>query len=248
MKKPLSALLMGLALTAAPALSWSAASLTVSVTSPAGSSSLEYSRRLVTSMLMTPCLATTDIDGTANVFGAVGPGPQAGVTVNNPFDQLLVTIRGANSDDDRDGAYDYDLYVLLVNQSGDGDGTTPATIANSRFFVFSRYDRYTDNLTPGVEVYLRATSADLNLDPAPVYLRAADFASATINETLLGGNIAFDGYGLAQGTWLVVAILSTETEIDFTEPRTWAKWDAKPFILGAPWNVDKTCSEPPPSP
>lgn len=237
MNKPLSALLMGLALSAVPALSWSAASLTVSVTSPAGSSSLEYSRRLVTSMLMTPCLATTDIDGTANVFGAVGPAPQTGVTVNNPFDQLLVTIRGANSDDDRDGAYDYDLYVLLVNQSGDGSA---ADIANSRFFVFSRYDRYTDDLTPGVEVYLRATTADLN--PTEVYLRSTDFASATINETLLGGNIAFDGYDLAKGTWLVVAILSTQTEIDFTDPRTWAKWDAKPFILGAPWNVGATCA------
>lgn len=240
MKTPTYLLLLATSIILIPNTSWAATSISVRIDAPTGSASREFGNRLLRSMTLTPCLTSSDIEAGANIYGAVGPAPQDGIEVDNPFDQFSFEITGSNSDDDDDGFYDYDLYVLLVNLSGDGSA---ATIAESQFFVFSRYDLYTDALTPGVVVYLQSDASAL--DPTQPYLRAEDFIDRRIDETLLGGSIAVDNYSLAQGTWLAVAILGTEDDIDFQDPRTWAKWDAEPFLLGAPWDINATCDPEP---
>ncbi len=231
--KPLSklGLLGGLLLSASVGMA--APSVSVKVTAPTGSASKEFNSKIVKSMLYTPCV---DASGGAIDFGNVGT--LTGTSVDNSFDQFLIKVTGTNSDEAKDGEVDFDLYFFLVNIGADG---SLADITNSQFYQFSRYDAF--STTPsGVSVYLdqTATEATTNGVARPL-LRAEDFSSTTIDETILGGTIAFDAFSLPQGTWLAIAMLGDATgtgpAIDFKDPRTWAAWDAVPFILGTPWRT-----------
>lgn len=225
---------------------WSAASVAVSVTAPSSSSGAVSGKSIVKSMIFSPCVnAATDFGGAT--IGTVTVKP---VSVSNFFDQLNIKITGSNDDADKDKIYDYDLYFFLVNTGGTGSAI-PTTLADYQFYVFRRYNAGgvvtgSPQKLYGVDVTLRTDATDTGLtNAAPdMLLRAADFSSATINEVIFGGDIFFDGYSLPQGTWLAVAILSKAgTALDLNEPKTWAVWDAVPFILGTPWKTttNKTC-------
>jgi hypothetical protein len=223
--KPLSklGLLGGLLLSASVGMA--APSVSVKVTAPTGSASKEFNSKIVKSMLYTPCV---DASGGAIDFGNVGT--LTGTSVDNSFDQFLIKVTGTNSDEAKDGAYDFDLYVFIVNIGASG---TAADIANAQFYQFSRIDAF--GTTTGVTLDIFALAA--NLDSNKMLLRAADFSSATIDETIMGGTIWFDQFSLPQGTWMATAIVADNATVDFEDPKTWAAWDAVPFILGTPWRT-----------
>jgi hypothetical protein len=173
-----------------PALSFSAVGLSVSVTRPIGSASQAYNSSFSRNIIFSPCVNESTVFG--NVAGV------AGVTVNSFFDQFQVKITATNQDVNSDGSFEYDLYFFLVNVSASG---TVADIANNQFYVFRRYDAFTVDtaaILNGVEVVLKENAAAL--DNNDIYLRAQDFSTAVINETIFGGNISFDSFNLLQGT------------------------------------------------
>lgn len=210
-----------------PAMTLSAAEIEVTV-EPAADSAADEFEFIPGDTPFTPCLSTGD--------GTVTFGDQE---VDNPFDQFLITIEGSNDTNATTGALEYSLYVFLVNTAGDGSASDDVT--NSQIFAFSRSYGDADGQQQ-VRVALVDTAANLDkAEDAHTYLYNTQMPGEDIEEILMGGNLAFDAYGLNEGTWVAVAILGDSSSIDFTDIKTWAAWDAFPFMLGAPWNTGGAC-------
>ena len=230
---------------------WSAASIVVSVTAPSTSSAALLGKNIVKSMIFSPCV---NYDKTTPVaFGAVTFNPALTppittpkgqvVTDSNHIDQLSVKITGSNDDVNKDKIYDYDVYFFFVNLSAKGVLSATPALSDYQFYNFRRYDAgvYGSGRLSGVEIVLLLNSASsassLPGPPAPL-LKAKDFSAPAINDVLLGGDFGIDGYNLPHGTWLAVGILMPEgVAPNLNDPKSWAYWDAVPFILGTPWST-----------
>jgi len=77
---------------------------------------------------------------------------------------------------------------------------------------------------------------------AHTYLSADENLGGKISETLMRSYIRFDE--LQKGIWSLVGIVGPKVDpadptavitLNFSDPSTWAAWDAATFMLGAPW-------------
>jgi hypothetical protein len=198
----------------------------VRITGPTGSAAKSFSSNIVKSMLYTPCVSAD------TEFGDASGGS---VTVNNYLDYLNFAITVQNDVDTTAGGYKYDLYFFIVNPNASG---ASAIVADARFYVFKKTRIFDLSGAPnlyGIEVELKADAAAL-VAADDIFMAKESFLSSSVSETVTGGPIPMDSFGLPQGTWLAVAILG-DAGVDFQDPASWAKWDAAPVIIGSPWET-----------
>lgn len=215
---------------------WAAASVKVEVSAPKGSAAAAFSSKLMSDIIYTPCLSSTDTDKIISLGGEL---------INNHFDQLTITLTVTNEQDDNKD-YLYDLYFMLVNLSA--SGSINDNLINSQIYLFERKQDGSDKLDP-VSVHLFSTAEAVDVSASEKkYLPKEQFISTSYKEEIFGNSIYFDSFSLSQGTWMALSILGNSATFKFGDPKTWAKWDADVFILGSPLKTsvgtsgDGTCN------
>lgn len=257
---------------------FAAASVSVVISAPTGSAAADFSSKILSKQIYTPCLSRTDVDAlsdaTSNQSSAQtalddantelagltssDSGYAAAVTaaadaqsaltsatatleainqkntigselIDNHFDQLTVTLNASNEEDD-DGNFIYDLYVMLVD------------LNTSFIYLFERQQGSTNELAPlAARAFSSALSADNQMGAGDKkYLPSTQFTSSSFSEKFLDDTLYFDAYGLPQGAFMMLAILDGDNNLKLDNPSTWEYWDTDIFILGTPLKPSTT--------
>lgn len=192
--------------------------VTLTITSPAGSSGADSNTsKIYKGIPWLPCVSTT------SDFGSVTKIKPTAV-----IDQLKFDITATNEDVGKDGTYDYDLYVVFINQ-----GAKSGTASNKQFYFLTAPTGFAG---PSLTAYTD-DSALINT----VYVPASKFASSAFSATIFGASITLDDPNalLTQGMWSILAVMADPLAVSsgqtFQDPKNWETWTVQSFILGTPF-------------
>lgn len=234
--------------------------IAIKITQPTGSSSLD-AVAAGKGMPWLTCIAAgtpTKIGG-KNITSTLDT-LQFDIDMTNPDDDVTVSgTLGATgaANGNVAGTSDYDAYVVFTNHAATGIDAAhalhyflqlPATPSLGGVPTLSNATFNTATL--------KALTAGAQVDALRYYNRGTPAPNATFNykTVLFGGPISLEGLGLPQGLWSITTFMVkangaigtlpvsnlVTTGDTLMDPRNWAAWDTKTFILGTPFPTSTT--------